>query len=181
MTIVAISGKRRSGKSFLGAILEKDYGFTPISLAAPLKHMIRTQFGLTMDQTDGHLKEIVDVRYCMTPRDLMIKFGAFYRSIDPDFWVKKLFDQMKQTPQAQLGRYVITDMRFRNELDWFRRHNAFLVRLERSETFTGRAINDPSECELDSFNEWDVHVQEQFNQDESDMKQTASRVVAHVA
>jgi hypothetical protein len=100
VTIVAISGKRRSGKSFLGTILQNDYGFVPISLAAPLKQMIRDHFGLTVDQTDGHLKEIVDVRYNLTPRDLMIRFGAFYRSIDPDFWVKKLFDQIRKTPQG---------------------------------------------------------------------------------
>jgi hypothetical protein len=123
----------------------------------------------------------VDVRYNLTPRDLMIRFGAFYRSIDPDFWVKKLFDQIRKTPQAQLGRYVVTDMRFRNELDWFRRHNALLVRLERDEKFTGRSIDDPSETELDHFKEWDILIKPEFNLDEADMKNTASQVAAHAA
>jgi phosphomevalonate kinase len=180
MTLVAISGKRRSGKSFMGTMLEKHYGYRSISLAAPLKQMIREQFGLTEDQTDGHLKEIVDMRYGLTPRELMIRFGAFYRSIDRDFWVKKLFDQIKQTPQAQMGKYVITDMRFKNELDWFKRHGATLVRLERDEEFTGPSIDDPSEKELDDYAAWDVLITKEFNRDEEDMYTAACTVACRV-
>lgn len=181
MTIVAISGKRRSGKSFLGDKLVKQYGFYQVSLAAPLKQKIREEFNLTVAQTDGDKKEEYDPRIGMTPRELMIRLGGFYRSLDKDFWVRRLFDQIKQTPQAQLGCYVVTDMRFKNELDWFKRHGAILVRLERSERFTGPNIDDPSENELDSFKEWDIFVPHHLNQDERDMDRTAELVATRHA
>ena len=181
MILVAISGKRRSGKSFMGTLLEKNYGFRSISLAAPLKQMIRDQFGLTVAQTDGPLKEEIDPRYGLTPRELMIKFGGFYRSIDPNFWVKKLVDQIKETPQAQMGKYVVTDMRFLNELQWFKRHGATLVRLERDEKFTGPSIDDPSENELDDFSEWNVFIPKDNNKDVEDMEVAACVVASYVA
>lgn len=179
MVIVAISGKRRSGKSFLGAQLAREYGFRQVSLAAPLKAMVREHFGLTTAQTDGDLKEVYDERLGMTPRELMIKFGGFYRSVDQNYWVKKLFDQIKLRPQAQLGRYVITDLRFKNELDWMKRHNALLVRLERDTEFTGEPIDDPSEKELDDFTGWDIHVPKEQNVNELDMAKTAGMVEAY--
>lgn len=181
MVIVAISGKRRSGKSFLGGLLSQEYGFKIVSLAAPLKAMVRDLFGLTVAQTDGDLKEVYDDKIGMTPRELMIKFGGFCREVDKDFWIRRLFDQIKLRPQAQMGRYVITDLRFKNELDWMRRHNALLVRLERDEEFTGAPIDDPSEKELDDFKEWDVFVPSLLNRDVKDMEKTASLVVAHVS
>lgn len=174
MTIVAISGKRRSGKSLLGSILQNEYQFVPVSLAAPLKSMCREHFGLSEAQTDGELKEVLDERYQLTPRQLMIKFGAFYRSIDKDYWVKKLFSSLTDDRKS----YVVTDMRFKNEYDFFRAHSAMMVRLDRSEAYTGVNIDDPSETELDNITSWDVYIPPHVNQTPEDMLRTADYIGA---
>jgi hypothetical protein len=187
MNIVAISGKRRSGKSTLGNILNEDYGYHPLSLAMPLKRMAQEQFGLVYEQTDGIFKEsptqfkkpsrdyVLEGEF-YTPRDILIHLGQAYRKIDTDFWAKKLFNQMAAHPQAQLKTYVVTDMRFLNELEWMKRHNAVLIRLERDEAFTGKNIEDPSETELDSYQGWDLKVPKNENTSLSDLYKTAERI-----
>lgn len=187
MRLIAISGKRRSGKSSLGTILEVEYGYTPLSLAAPLKAMVRAQFGLTEEQTDGAFKE-APTQYkdaatdkFLTPRDILIRVGGLYRSIDPQFWVKKLFDQIKLREQAQLGTYVITDVRFKNEMEWVKKHGGITVRIERDEQFTGAPINDPSETELDDYGRFDVFIPAQSNVVMDDLYKSAERIHNYVS
>lgn len=186
MQIIAISGKRRSGKSTLGNILRDEYGYFPISLAEPLKALAKEHFGLTADQTDGVFKE-QPTQYMdqwskrhLTPRDILIRMGQFYRSINPDFWTAKLFEQVKQAPQAQMKTFVVTDVRFKNEMEWMRRHKALCVRLDRFETFTGTNIADPSETELDDYSGWDIHIKAEENKDMSDMARIGDMVNAHI-
>lgn len=187
MKLIGISGKRRSGKSTLGDVLKQQFGYVPLSLAAPLKSMVREHFGLTEDQTDGVFKEQptqyeresgvagfhpIVARY-WTPRQIMIDMGRFYRSVDPQYWIRRLVKQVEATPQAQTKTYVITDIRFRNEADWLRKHNGFLVRLEREEVFTGVPIDDPSENELDNYDSFDLVIHEYRNRTMDDMDVTA--------
>lgn len=164
MNIVAISGKRRSGKSTLANILRQENGYMPLNLADPLKDMVRSQFDLTYEQTDGHFKES-PTNYkdasgkFLTPRDIMISVGQFYRSIDENFWTKKLFQRM----EGYAGPFTIADVRFKNELTQLKERGAFLVRLERSEQLTGKNINDSSETELDAYSGWDLRIKADDN------------------
>jgi phosphomevalonate kinase len=176
MRLIALSAKRRGGKTTLGDILFDKYGYNPISLADPLKAMCREQFGLTKEQTDGGLKEVIDERYNKTPRQIMIGFGQFYRSIDPDFWTKKLFESMRQHTQAQLRTFVVTDVRFTNEMEWMRRHSALSVRLERSPDLTGAYINDVSETDLDDYVGWDIYIPSDKNVNMQDLERVAERI-----
>lgn len=185
MNLIAISGKRRSGKSALGSILQVQYGYYPISIAAPLKDMCQRQFGLTTDQTDGVFKEqptqYRDQRHpgrglFLTPRDIMTHMGAAYRTVDKDYWVKKLFDQIKERAQAQMQTYVITDVRFRNEMEWMKRHGAVAVRLARDEKFTGANLNDASETDLDTYLDWDLNIPAEKNVEMDDLYETAGLI-----
>lgn len=180
MTLIAISGKRRSGKSTLGDLLANKYRYIPRSLATPLKKMCRHYFDLSFDQTDGFLKETVDTRYNMTPRQIMINMGAFYRSIDQDFWVKQLFSEFKDIPEIQLRTVVVTDVRFQNEMEWMKKHNAYKVRLERDEKYTGANIQDPSETELDSYTEWDYVLPVDKNRALIDLDHAAEQIHAQL-
>ncbi len=185
MNLIAISGKRRSGKTALGSILNAQFGYYPISIAAPLKEMCQKYFGLTTEQTDGVFKEqptqFRDQRHpgrglFLTPRDIMTHIGSSFRAVDKDFWVKMLFDQIKERTQAQMQTYVITDVRFRNEMDWMRKHGAVTVRLARDEKFTGPNLNDLSETELDNYTDWDLNISAEENTEMDDLYKTAGRV-----
>jgi hypothetical protein len=180
MRFVAISGKRRSGKTTLAEKLFKSYGYIPLHLASPLKAMCKEQFGLSEAQVNGDHKESPTVYnrdgVFLTPRQIMIEMGRFYRSIDENFWVNKLILQAGSYPEGSV--VVVPDVRFKNEIEALKKRGAYLVRLERDEALTGSYINDPSETELDNYKGWDLHVPADFNQDMLHLHQIATRVAA---
>src|SRR4051812_35406072 len=99
-TVIGLSGKRGSGKDTLAAQMAP-LGWQRLAFADVLKERCREDFGLTKDQTDGVLKES-PTSYkrtdgsMLTPRDIMIRCGLYFRSIDPLYWVKKVFQQLDQ-------------------------------------------------------------------------------------
>lgn len=187
MNLIAISGKRRSGKTTLGNLLRDEYGYTPVSLAEPLKALAMEHFGLMLEQVDGCLKEsptqFVDhtanhyPRY-FTPREILIRMGQFYRSIDKDYWIKKLFEQMQRAQSMKV--FVVTDVRFKNEMEWMKKHQAIAVRLERDESLTGKNINDVSETDLDDYQDWNIKIPADENQDMTDLARIGDIINAHL-
>lgn len=173
MKLVCISGKRRGGKTTLANILLRDYGWKPLMLAGPLKRKAMEDFDLSYEQVEGSLKEVIDERYGMTPREIMIHLGQAYRHVDKDYWVKRT----REVAQGYNDRVcVIQDMRFKNELETFKKHGAFTVRLERAESLTGAYINNPSETELDEVTDWDLHVPAEANVHLGHLERTAKRI-----
>lgn len=166
MIFIGISGKRRTGKTSLANILGEEYGYRVRHLADPLKAICRENFRLTHEQTDGIFKES-PTHYrqnnaLLTPRQIMIQTGMFYRSIDPNFWIGKVFEGANLFPDRDL---VIPDVRFLNEVKAFKaKENALLIRLNRNEKYTGINIDDPSETELDSYTSWDLEIPEKDNE-----------------
>lgn len=176
MKILCVSGKRESGKSLLASRLEHYHGWTRFSLADDLKREVMRAWGLTSTQLWGNQKEAPttyqrpDGSY-FTARDIMIQEGNYRRSIDPLYYCKK-FD-------SSIGdKIVIDDIRFANERIFFRvYHKAKFVRLEREIGKPG--LNDPSETELDSFQEWDWTLRKENNVNASDLQAYASYLDTH--
>lgn len=148
MRLIGISGKRGTGKSLLGKILSEQFGFISLSFAKELKERVREDFGLREIETDGEAKEKILPEYGLSPREIMIKYGQFFRSIDPDYWVRRTLRRIKSD-----GDYCITDVRFRNEADAITKLGGVVVRLERLpklNIYKG-TIDDESENALDSY------------------------------
>lgn len=179
---IAISGKRKAGKTTEAELLAKNYGYIPLHLATPLKDLCKQLFGLSDAQVNGKDKETPTTyrqgTKLLTPRDIMIQTGQFFRSIDPNFWINKLILQAGSLPEGSV--VVVPDVRFKNEIQTLKKLGAYLVRLERSETYTGTNIDDPSETELDDYKEWDLHVPAEFNQDLMHLHHIATRIHAGV-
>ena len=95
----------------------------------------------------------------------MIKLGYFYRTIDPLFWVKKTFDAIDKAEleRSDYGykdseelKFVISDVRFKNEANYVHSKEGKLIRLERDPSLNiyKEPINDSSETELDNYDKF---------------------------
>lgn len=172
--ILGISGKRGTGKTALASILEAKYGWRQVPLAAHLKDKCRKEFELTYAQTDGEDKEKVIPNLKKTPREIMISMGQWYRSINPFFWIDRLFN----TLDPLLNKIVIPDVRFVNEADYLQMNNAFLIRLERHQHLNiyKEPLKDQSEIDLDYYPDFDYIIPENRNVDMKDLEYWAEMI-----
>lgn len=115
--VVSLLGAAGSGKSTCAEFLVKNYGFTRMALATPLKEIVRRSFELTHDQVYGDFehKDAVDPRYNVSPRFLLQRIGTegmrevFGKDVWIDYLCRKIFENVYG------GRYVVDDLRFVNE------------------------------------------------------------------
>lgn len=170
--VLGISGKRGVGKSMLGNYM-RAFGFERLSLAGPLKQKCITEFSFHDEQVNGCLKESptqyrrTDGSF-FTPRDVMIRMGTFYRSIDKNFWLKQLDMHI-----ALHDKVVIDDVRFLNEIEYLKtKYNAKFIRLEREQELNvfKAALDDLSESELDTYQDWDYRLIKELNRYPKDLE-----------
>ncbi len=192
--IIGISGKRGSGKDLLGTYLSA-YGYTRCPFAESLKKEVREHFGLTKRHTDGELKEMSlqqfysetysspldldpTVKHFYTPREIMIKYGQFFRQFDPLWWVKRTFEQAEG-----IDKIVITDVRFQNEAKYIKYSGGLLVRLNRKpelNSYGVRALDDLSETDLDGYSDFDLILSEEYNKYPTDLEDFAREIIQRI-
>jgi len=86
----------------------------------------------------------------MTVREFLQKLGtAVRKEIDPEFWVKALFNTY------QNGNIIIADVRFPNEAEAVKARGGKLIRIERPGAGAGNHI---SETALDDYKGWDIVI-----------------------
>jgi hypothetical protein len=137
-----ITGYKRSGKDTVADYIAGQYKAEKKSLAEPLKETLRTLFNWSRAHTDGHLKEIVDPVWKISPRQAMQVFGTeimqeswgwnlpeFEKAIGRSFWCMKLLDTTKAGTD-----YVISDVRFPHEVEFFKKHikDVMVIRVTRA-------------------------------------------------
>jgi hypothetical protein len=186
--IVGLSGKRGSGKDALASRLVQ-LGWERISFADELKKKIRQEFGLSVEQTDGPLKE-VPCGYVnadgqeLCPRDIMTLCGKYYRSVDPMFWVKQAFRSVKSFTELYshnsnvlVRKLVVTDVRFKNEVKFLKDCGAFMVRISRLPELNvyKTPLNDFTETGLDNYN-FDYDISQHRNVNFKDLEREAKTV-----
>ena len=99
---------------------------------------------------DGKIGCILSDRLYWTPRALLILEGSIKRAVNCDFWVQKTFNKIQEIQKNENKyRFVITDLRYKNEMeslvDIF--GDRFVsCRVNRFETVDS---TDPSERDLD--------------------------------
>jgi hypothetical protein len=94
-----------------------------------------------------------------TPRSLAILEGSVKRSVDPNYWVNTVVSKINKLNEfnptvhgSGVDRFVITDMRYRSELELLQvafSTDLFPVRINR---WASNPSTDPSETDLDSIN-----------------------------
>jgi hypothetical protein len=119
--LIGICGKAGAGKDTIGDYLVSNYDFKKISLADPIKRLVKDVFVLD-DHTvydrvarEQPLKDWPD----WTVRKLLQFIGTelFRNNIDDAIWVKSLWLRIQEDKNSN---YVTSDIRFPNELQFFK-------------------------------------------------------------
>ena len=115
-TIICMSGKAGSGKDTVAKILVEKHSFLRMALADPLRDIVQLVFCLDHDSVwDRDLREL-PLKFLpqWTVRKLLQYVGTemFRTNILADIWIRNFLQRAEP-----FCNYVITDVRFPNELD----------------------------------------------------------------
>lgn len=173
--IVGLLGFIGSGKGTAGDIL-KDMGFTPVSFAKGVKDVTAEMFGWPRHLLEGdtqHSREwrekpdafwSTEFGKDFTPRLALQLMGTEVgRDVfHENFWVIKLKNYIDKSPEQN---YVITDVRFRNEIDFVHSQGGILIEIERGVKphwyeIAVKANNGDSKAEHFMLNEVGIHESE---------------------
>jgi hypothetical protein len=161
MVILGFSGKCTAGKTTAAEYIKRNYcNVKRFSLANAMKYSIMEDFDLTREQV---FKEkdipIMIAGKRRPPRDLMIAIGNFYRTLDDDYWVRKLWGSIKREADEE-DLVVIDDVRYPNEANFFTKHGpAEFIRIERPGV---PLLDNVSETSLDNFKGFKGYI---YNED----------------
>lgn len=133
----------RSGKSTVAAHLEFEHGYTLVSFAAPLKHMVFALLcasGMSKEEAEGRVwggrkEEPIPQLQGRTARFLMQTLGTEWgrETVYQNLWADSAAAQADAII-ASGGRVVIDDMRFPNEVEVVRREGGVTVNVVRPST-----------------------------------------------
>ena len=153
--IIVFSGKQFSGKDTVAKILlERFPSFKRIGIADAIKMQYGKEKGLTLEEIEKN-KSIY--------RQDLINLGDWGRAQSPDYWLNSII--------AYEGNTIVTDLRVEHELNLFRSHGAFAIRVEASEEARSKrgilaSKNDATETGLDKVTDWDYIIQNEGSYEE---------------
>lgn len=153
--LVGVGHRARTGKDTIGDYLEDHRNWHRTCFAASLKEAVKIIYGWTNEHVYGSLKEEVDPFWKTTPREVLQKFGteACRNNLRDDIWVKSLEKRIKSAPDAN---WVITDVRFPNEVAAIKSWGGFVVRVDKEDPHKISTKGHVSEHALDGYLFWDA-------------------------
>lgn len=147
--VLGFVGKARSGKDTVAKMLVKKH-FKVFAFADKGKEIMKDLYDLSDEQVFGSLKEVVDVRYGLTPRYMMqywMTTGC--RELDQNVWVRHLENSINSSGWPLV---IVTDVRRKNEAEFIKRVGGYLVKVTRAGAAAAGGINNHvSETELDEI------------------------------
>lgn len=184
MFIVGVSGKKGHGKDTVADYLVENYNFKKIAFADPLKQVCATLFNFSDEQLYGDKKEVVDEYWKVTPRKLLQyvgtellreQLGNVIPNIGKNIWIeiakKKMLD-------SKHDKFVVSDVRFKNELDMVEDMKGLNIRVIRT-TNNPQTDDHSSEKDLDEVDVNKIYndgsFEELYKNIDSLMKDTFNR------
>lgn len=148
--IIGLTGYAQSGKDTVANILVRNYSFTRIAFADPIRDFLYAVNPMAGGEpirirvdSDGWDK----AKRHPEVRRLLQSVGLTARTqFGQDFWVYQAISKMEQ---AQVNRIVVTDVRFTNEAKTLKELGAQLWRIKR--VGVGAVNGHVSETELDTY------------------------------
>lgn len=140
--IIAIMGRKYSGKDTMGKILCEFYGFERMRFSNPLKEIVKIMFDWNNEHIEGKLKEIIDKRWGISPRQAMQCVGTDFSQ----YLLCELFPEFKKITGRKIWanrfkleylknidkKIVITDLRFPHEHETIKSLKGIVIKVERN-------------------------------------------------
>jgi len=175
--IIGVLGFIGSGKGTVGEILCNDFNFTSVSFASHLKDVASVLFGWDRNLLEGDTKESREFRETpdnfwakkignhFTPRLALQLLGtqSIRNVFHEDFWVYALENKLKNIGENK--NVVVTDVRFKNELNWLKSKNGMTLKISRGKNpdwyhIAKLANNGSKEAEKFMLEESGIHESE---------------------
>ena len=169
MLKIAISGKANSGKNTLTNFIIKEldtelepWKFKVVAFADPIKRMIQEMFPqcseealygsskLRQNKISSILDQYAAHQLNATYRQASVDIGKLGRNYHSNFWIwhaQLELDRIRKN-HPEIQAFIVSDLRFPNELEWLKSENFILCRIKRN---TGTQIDDISETIQDSI------------------------------
>lgn len=130
MKLIGLIGRARVGKDTVAHYLTRQYNFSHIAFADPMKEMLETAFG-GINFHDGDREQPIDW-LGKSPRQLLQTLGTEWgrNCIHPDIWTLIAEQKIEAATQS----IVISDVRFHNEADMILKHGGELWHIQRDTT-----------------------------------------------
>jgi len=152
--IIGLTGYASSGKDSIAHVLINKYGFERVAFADPIRDLLyelNPKVDFEVDGGSWDIRYLVDnygwdeAKQSLEVRRLLQTLGVGARNtIDEEIWVIKALRTMSGN-----GNYVVTDVRFENEIIALRNLRAQIWRVERPGV---TAVNDHiSEAKTSTF------------------------------
>lgn len=139
--IIGLVARKQHGKDTTADHLVKNYKFSKVAFADPLKDACRVLFNLNDEQLYGDQKEVIDPNWGTTPRHILQFIGTevfreYITKLLPDigsnFWIKNLEDRYKKALASDKNtRIAVADVRFQNEADTIHKLNGIVIKIIR--------------------------------------------------
>lgn len=188
MTIIGLCGNKRAGKdTFADHLMTLHEGIQKYSFAGPLKEACRIIFCLNDEQIDGSLKETLDERWGLSPRQMFQTFGTDlvrnqYSKLVPGtkleevgaaFWVYRFQVWYKQWKKENPDKIlIITDIRFPDELKVVKEMGGTIIKINRpsfklkdshiSEKNIDNMIGDYNLTNSDTLEEYKTKIEKMY-------------------
>ena len=164
MLLIGLGCQAQVGKDTAADYLEKKFPgqVIRVSFADKLKKIAIDLFGLSHEQCygDKQIKEKVDSRYGLSPREILQGMGEKMREIHPSIWVDTVFNTT--IPELQKKGYncfVVSDVRYPNEADKIHEQGGWVVRIDRLSGGTSVGANHSSETAMEGYSEFDFTLE----------------------
>ncbi len=160
MRLVGLGCTAQVGKDTAAEYLEKKYPgrIKRVGFADKLKEVCMLLFGLSHEQCYGakEVKEAIDPRYGMSPREIMQKVGDGMRKIYADIWIDTVFyTTIPQHEEEGYDCFVISDVRYPNEGDKVHAEGGTLVKVLREGAGVKVGADHSSETAMKNYTDFD--------------------------
>lgn len=160
MLIVGFGCTAQVGKDTAAEYLEKKYSgrVKRVAFADKLKKVAIDLFGLSWEQCYGsqQIKETVDSRYGMTPREILQGIGEKMRHVYPDIWVDTVFNTtIPEFVKQGFDCFVISDVRYPNEANKIHAAGGAVVKVIRTGSGVTVGASHSSETAMQEYKEFD--------------------------